>query len=73
MDLFTINYIRSNPNLYNYLREDSSWYKYLNRNRANLKFVEEEMKKRYRLTPEDRIKKLSRSIDLISTFMDVLK
>ncbi len=72
MDLFTINQIRSNPNLYSYLRENSTWYKYLNRNRANLKSLDEEMKKKYKLTPEDKIEKFSRSIDLISTFMDVL-
>lgn len=73
MDLFTITYIRNNPNLYNYLREDSSWYKLLNRSSSNLKLVEEEMKKRYKLTPEDKIAKFSKGIDLLSTFMDVLK
>lgn len=73
MDLYTINYIKNDPNLYNYLREDSSWYKYLNRDRSNLKILEEEMRKRYKLTASDQIEKLSRSINLISTFIDVLK
>ena len=73
MELYTINYIRSNPNLYNFLREDSSWYKLLSRGRENIKIVEEEMKKKYKLTPKDRIEKLSRSVEMISTFMDVLK
>lgn len=73
MELYTINYIKSNPNLYNFLREDSSWYKLLNRGRENIKIVEEEMKKRYKLTPKDKIEKLSRSVEMISTFMDVLK
>lgn len=73
MNLYTINYIRTTPNIYRYLRENSYWYKYLNRNPASIKQLEEEMKIRYKLTPQDRIEKLSHNIDLISTFMDVLK
>lgn len=73
MDLYTINYIKNNPMLYQYLREHSYWYKRLNRGRESLKDVEEEMKKQYKLTPQDKIEKLSRSIEMISTFVDVLK
>jgi len=73
MNLYTINYIKTNPNIYRYLRENSYWYKYLNRNPSSIKQLEEEMKKRYKLTPQDRIEKLSHNIGLISTFMDVLK
>lgn len=73
MDLYTINYIKNNPLIYNYLRENSFWYKQLNRDSSNLKSLEEEMKKRYKLTAEDKIAKFSRNIELISTFIDVLK
>ncbi len=73
MNLYTINYIKSNPNLYRFLRDDSSWYKVLNRGEESIKMVEEEMRKRYKLTAQDRIEKLSRSVEMISTFMDVLK
>ena len=73
MDLYTINYIKNNPLIYNYLRENSSWYKQLNRDSSNLKLLEEEMKKRYKLTTEDKIAKLSKNINLVATFMDVLK
>lgn len=73
MDLYTINYVKNNPLIYNYLRENSSWYKQLNRDSRNLKYLEEEMKKRYKLTPEDKIEKISKNIDLIATFIDVLK
>lgn len=59
--------------IYQYLRDDSSWYKLLNRDRNNLKYLEEEMKKKYKLTVEDRIEKFSHSINMISAFMDVLK
>lgn len=73
MNLYTINYIKTNPMIYNYLREDSSWYKFLNRDENSLKALETQMKKAYKLTPEDKIEKISRSINLISSFMDVLK
>lgn len=73
MDLHTINYIKNNPIIYNYLRENPSLYKQLNRNGRNIKLVEELAKKRYKLTAEDRIEKLSKSINLINSFMDVLK
>ena len=46
MNLYTINYIKSNPNLYRFLRDDSSWYKVLNRGEESIKMVEEEMRKR---------------------------
>lgn len=73
MDLYTINYIKNNPLIYNYLRENSTWYKELNRGSDVLKIIEEEAKKFYKQTPEDRIEKLSRNIELISSFIDVIK
>lgn len=73
MNLYTINYIKANPMLYRYLRENSYWYKYLNRDAVILKQLENEMKKAYKITTEDKINKLSRNIKLISSFMDVLK
>lgn len=73
MNLYTINYIKTNPNIYRYLRENSYWYKYLNRDSKIIKELEEEMKSKYKLTTKDRIEKLSNSINLIFTFMDVLK
>ena len=73
MDLYTINYIKNNRTVYNYLREDPSWYKQLNRTRSSIPIIEELAKKHYKLTTEDRIKKLSQGIDIISNFIDVLK
>lgn len=72
MDLNTINYVKSNPLIYNYLRENSYWYKELNRNGSILKQLEEEAKRFYKQTPEDKIKKISKNIELISTFLDVI-
>ena len=73
MELDTINYIKNNTNLYQYLRENSHLYKYLNRDPSSLKEIEETMKKVYKLTPEDRLAKISQSISLVSNFLDVLK
>ena len=73
MDLYTINYIKTNPIIYNYLRENPSWYKQLNRNGNDLKTLEKLAKQYYKLTVEDRIEKLSQKINLISNFIDVLK
>lgn len=73
MDLYTINYIKKNQMIYTYLRENSYWYKYLNRNPMYLKQVEEEAKKKYKLTASDRIEKISNSISLVSNILDVLK
>ncbi len=63
--------IRNNPNLYRYLRENSYWYKYLNRSPSYLKEVEKEMKSHYKLTPTDKIEKISDRLDMINSIMSV--
>ncbi len=73
MNYKTIEYIKTNPLIYRYLREDSSHYKILMRNPIYIKDLEELSKKFYKQTPEDRIKKLSDSIETISTLIDVFK
>ncbi|MBE6146963.1 MAG: hypothetical protein E7168_01365 [Firmicutes bacterium] len=72
MDIKTQVRIRNNPYLYQYLRDNSSWYKILNRHPEALDDMEEEMKKVYKLNPSDKIDDLSRKLDMIRTFMDVL-
>lgn len=65
--------IKQNPNLYRYLRENSYWYKELNRNPSSLKQMEQEMKNRYQLTTSDKINQVSKSLEMVRTFMDVLQ
>ena len=67
MELATIHYIKNNPLVYNYLREDSSWYKRLNRGEDVLKEIEDAAKKFYKQTPEDKLEKLSKNIELIKS------
>ena len=73
MDIKTQLIIRSNPNIYRFLREESYWYKYLNRDPNSIKEIEKAMKTKYKLTAEDRLEKLNRSMGLIHNFMSVLK
>lgn len=73
MNYKTINYIKTNPLIYSYLREDSSLYKHLIRNPLVIKEIEETAKKFYKQTKEDKIKRLSESIETISTLIDVFK
>lgn len=73
MNYKTINYIKTNPLVYSYLRENSFLYKNLIRNPSVIKEIEELAKKFYKQTKEDKIKRLSESIETISTLIDVFK
>ena len=65
--------IKSNPNLYRYLRENSYWYKYLNRSPLFIRRLEEEMKEKYRLRSVDKIENISNSLNLIKSFLEVMR
>ncbi len=73
MRVDTINYIRNNPPLYQYLKYHSYWYKAINRDSKLLKELEQDMKKEYKLTPEDKINRLNEKMNFISSFLEVLK
>lgn len=73
MDLYTINYIKSNPLIYNYLRENSYYYKYLIRDGRFIKNILDDAKKYYKQTATDKVQKLSDNIDLIASLIDVIK
>jgi len=65
--------IKNNPNMLRYLRENSNWYKYLNRNPDSINLFSEEMKEKYKLRPGDRFTNFVDKLDLISSFINVLK
>lgn len=73
MRLDIVQTIRSNPPLNHYLRYHSYWYKELIRNSSSLKILEQEMKKEYKLTTEDKINKLNDRMNMIATFLNVLR
>ena len=65
--------IKNNYLLQKYIRENSYWYKYLNRNPGLLSEMEREKKEKYKLTASDKINDISEKLDLLRTFMNVLK
>lgn len=73
MNLSTQFKIKNNSLLQKYIRENSYWYKYLNRNPNLLIEMEQEMKEKYKLTTSDKINNISEKLDLIRTFMNVMK
>lgn len=65
--------IRNDSMLQKFIRENSHWYKIINRNSDYIENMISEMKEKYKLTTSDKINDLSDKIDLIKSFMDVLK
>ncbi len=73
MNLETQFKLKNNSLLQKYIRENSYWYKILNRNPELIVKMNEEMKQKYKLTTTDKINDLSEKIDLIKTFMSMIK
>lgn len=73
MTLDLIYKIKSNKELHRYLRENSYWYKLLNRNPNLINKMNDDMKKAYRLTIEDKIDDLNDKVNLIKSFMDLVR
>lgn len=65
--------IKNDPMLQKFIRENSYWYKNLNRNPDLIENMTSEMKEKYKLTTSDKINDISNKIDLIKSFMDVIK
>lgn len=65
--------INADFNQKKFLRENSHWYKHLNRSSAYYKEFIEDMKDKYKLKPTDKIAKAVDRINMINTFLDVLK
>ena len=65
--------IYQDPKQHQFLRENSYWYKYLNRSESYYKDFIKDMKDKYKLKPTDRINKMVDSINMINSFLDVLK
>ena len=65
--------IYQDPRQRQFLRENSYWYNYLNRNESYYKDFINDMKDKYKLKPTDKINKMIENMDMIRTFLDVLK
>ena len=73
MRLDLIYKINNSNYLHRYLRENSYWYKLLNRNPSLINKMEEDMKKSYKLTFEDKMDDINSKINLIKGFMNIVK
>ena len=73
MTLDIIFRINKDENLHRYLRENSYWYKLLNRDPKLINKMNEDMKKAYKLTLEDKVSDLTSKINLIKGFIDASK
>ena len=69
----TYMHIDNNPLEKQFLREHSYWYKYLNRSNIYYKDFIKDMKEKYKLTTTDKLNKISNDINMIKSFLDVLK
>lgn len=73
MTLDVIFRINKDENLHRYLRENSYWYKLLNRDPRLINKMNEDMKKAYKLTLEDKVSDITSKINLIKGFLDASK
>ena len=65
--------LNSNPLYIKFLREYSYWYKLLNRNPAYFNDFIKDMKNKYKLNPTDKLTRMLDNINMLGTFLDVLK
>jgi len=65
--------IREKNNLYIFLKYNSYLYKKILRNEITLKELENIMKKELGLTAEAKLNTITNKIELVNTFLDVLK
>ena len=65
--------IKQDPRQLQFLRENSHWYKYLNRGELYYQAFINDMKDKYKLKPTDRLNKMMDDINMVRTFLEVLK
>lgn len=65
--------INSNINYIRFLRDNPIWYKILNRDPLEFGNFIKEVKDSYKLNPSDRINKMLDNLNMIQSFLDVLK
>ena len=65
--------LSSNPLYIKFIREYSYWYKFLNRNPAYFNDFVKDIKNKYKLNPTDKLNRMLDNINMLETFLDVLK
>lgn len=72
MTIETLMAVRNNPYYYHFLREHSEWYKLLNRDISNLRLMDDEVKKYYKLNFSDKLNDLNNKISVLKTFINII-
>lgn len=65
--------LKSNPAYIQFLRDHSYWYKQLTRHPEQFQEFVDEVKAEYKMRPIDKINNVVDSMEMIKTFMGVLK
>ena len=65
--------INADPRLKSFIRDYPIWYKRLNRNPLLFKEFVSYMKNKYKITTSDKLNRTLDSINMLQTFLDVLK
>lgn len=65
--------INSDPRLLSFIRENPIWYKRLNRNPDLFRDFTMDMKDKYKIRTSDKINKTLNNINMLKTFLEVLK
>lgn len=73
MSIETQFYLKQNPNLVRFLHENPRFYKNLNRSPNFVRELEPMMKEKYKLTVADRIDNIKDKLEMINTFVDIIR
>lgn len=73
MDISLQMEIKKRKKYYDYLRENSNWFKELNRNQYNFNNFNSFIKEKYRLKITDKLGDAMDNINMISSFLDIMK
>lgn len=73
MNRDVLKYIRTHDYIYHFLREDSSHYQYLLQDKNYIYELDRLAKEKYKLRWSDKMEKMGQRINLIHTFLDLIK
>jgi len=72
MSIEVLNYIRNHDYIYYFLRQDSSYYEYIFKDNNYIYELDKIVKEKYHIRYSDKLDKISNSIQMINTFLDIL-
>ncbi|MBQ3307899.1 MAG: hypothetical protein IJG68_06900 [Bacilli bacterium] len=73
MSIEVLNYIRNHDYIYYFLRQDSSYYEYIFKDNNYIYELDNMLKEKYKLRYVDKIDKVKDGIQLLNTFLELIK